>query len=242
MKKILFFVFMAVFAVYGVQMAQFDDISKNITVKNDYWSCSFVEGSMFPGNFVFADGSRAGAVLFRDTVTYQGKEFALFEERHSEKKIIRNTEDEFIVEFSGTYWRNVSPLITAVKGLNVICRYEFKRNLPSVKMIFKYAFNDAQKIVFNNFLTVGWYYENPFDKAIFDGKSYKLSKNLHLDGAKTAAFANSEFSVQLEGKNICADIPTRKNIISCMLGESDKRTVENSGTFEKQAFLRLQKK
>ena len=28
MKKILFFVFMAVFAVYGVQMAQFDDISK----------------------------------------------------------------------------------------------------------------------------------------------------------------------------------------------------------------------
>jgi hypothetical protein len=43
--------------------------------------------------------------------------------------------------------------------------YLFKYKL---KMIFKYTFYDAQKIVFNNFFTVGWYYENPFDKIIVD--------------------------------------------------------------------------
>lgn len=241
MKRILFFVFTAVWTVCGAQMAQFDSISKNLNIRNNYWSCSFIDGSMFPNNFVFADGSSAGAILFRDTVIYQGMEFALFEERHAEKNIIKNTEDECIIELSGTYWRNVSPLILPVKGLNVTCRYEFNRMQPTVKMIFKYTFHDAQKIVFNNFFTVGWYYENPFDKIIVDAEITPIKKGLRLQGRKSAAFTDSKFAVKLEGENIFAEVPQRKNIIACMLGQADNRIVENSGSFEKQALLRLQK-
>ena len=264
MKRILFFVFIAAWTVYGAEMAQFDSISKNLNIRNNYWSCSFIEGSMFPSNFVFADGSSAGAILFRDTVVQQGKEFLLFQERHAEKNIIKNTEDECIIELSGTYWRNISPLITSVKGLNVVCRYEFKRTKPTVKMIFKYTVNGATAIVFNNFFKIGWYYTNPFDKVIVDEKITPIEEesniekieeavseddknnppeksNLIWNGKTIAGFANSQFKVQLETENVFAEVMQNRKVIACMLGKSETRVIKKNSVFTKRAFLHLQK-
>lgn len=241
MKKILFVMFLFAAVLYGAPMACKDNISKKLTVKNDFWSCSFIEGAMFPGEFVFVDGSSAGAILFRDTAVCRKQVFQLFEERHAECRIIRNTKDEFIVEFRGTFWRNISPVITPLNGVKVVCRYEFKRNEPSVKMIYRYDFKNAENIVFNNFFNIGWYYENPFDKGFVDGKRFDISKGTVRKGSKKIAWGNSKFTVQLESENVFAEIPRKKNIIVCLLGQADKRTVTGSGSFEKRAVLRLKK-
>lgn len=238
MKKLLALIFVFGAVLYAAPMGKIDSISKILTVKNNYWSCSFINGSMLPGDFVFADGSRAGAIIFRDAAVDGKQEFYLFEERHTERKIIRNTEDEFIAEFSGGYWRNVSPLIKPLPGVKVVCRYEFKRNSPTVKMTFKYDYKDVKNVIFKDFFHIGWYYENPFKTAVIDGKTFELQKGFQRGNAKSVIFKNDKFSVQLSGNNVLAAVPKRKNIIVCYAALKGQ-TVNNSGKFEKQAVLKL---
>ena len=174
MKAIVFFV---ICAIICAPMGKKDKISKSLTITNNCWSCSFIEGAMFPGNFTFADGSSAGGILFRDTAISKSKEFYLFEERRAAENIVANTENEFIIEFSGTDWRNLTPLIVPLNGVKVVCRYEFSKNSPAVKMIFKYEVSDDADVRFSNFFNIVWYYENPFEKVIADGKIFEMKKN-----------------------------------------------------------------
>ena len=239
MKIFLFLMLFCITALYGAPMGEKDAISRSWTVKNQYWSCSFIEGAMFPGNFVFSDGSSAGRILFRDSAVYQQKKFDLFEERHADCRIISNTESDFIIELSGTYWRNITPLISRINGVEVICRYEFQKNSPSVKMIFKYNISNPADIKFDSFFNIGWYYENPFGKIIADGSSFEMKKGMNLNRKKSIIFTNNNFKVELDSENVFAEIPARKSVIVCSFGSKNLSVQSNS--LCKSAILTLSK-
>ena len=241
MKKILLLILFCTAALYGAPMGKKDKISKSWTITNNYWSCSFIEGAMFPGSFTFADSSSAGGILFRDTAVSNGKEFYLFEERRAAKNIIVNTEKEFIIELTGTYWRNLTPLITPAAGVRVICRYEFQKKSPSVKMIFKYEVSDNANVRFNSFFNIGWYYENPFEKVIADGKTFDMKKGLSFSDKKNIIFENSKFIAEFISDNAFMHVPLRKSIIACSFGSAEN-IKKRSGFFEKHAVLKLQKR
>lgn len=241
MRNILLLIFLFTAHVYAAPMGQKDKISNSCTVKNDFWSCSFVEGAMFPGKFVFADGTKAGAILFRDTAVFQKQEFALFEERRAKSKIIANTENEFIIELHGTFWRNVSPLIKCIDNLKVICRYEFKRNSPDIKMIFKYDLSNDSNITFENFFNIIWYYEHPFTYASVNKKDYKLEKGLSLADPQQVILKNDKFSVKLQTADAFVKIPQRKTVIACSIGSKNNLKNSTEMTFEKSAVFTLLK-
>ena len=241
MKKILLLILFCTVALYGAPMGKKDKISKSWTITNNYWSCSFIEGAMFPGNFTFADGSSAGGILFRDTAISKNKEFYLFEERRAAENIIANTENEFIIEFAGTYWRNLTPLIVPLNGVKVACRYEFSKNSPSVKMIFKYEVSDDADVRFNSFFNIGWYYENPFEKVIADGKTFEMKKGLSLSGKKNIIFENSKFIAEFSSDNAFSYVPLKKSVIVCCFGCAGNGNKQNS-SFEKKSVLKLQKR
>ncbi len=238
MKKIVFLITLFAAALHAAPMGNINDISKTLTVKNDYWSCSFIAGSMFPGDFVFKNGIRAGAMLFRDTAVCDGMEFYLFEERHSNCRILVNTENEFTAEFTGKYWRNVSPLIMPMQGVDVTCRYEFKKQSPQMKMIFTYNISNDAEINFKSFFNVGWYYRNPFTAASADGKQVSVKKNLHISNCQNVSFANNSFTVQLNSENVFVSLPRKKSIIVCELGAIGEKSSAKQ-KFTKQATLSL---
>ncbi|MBR2722902.1 MAG: hypothetical protein IKB77_01100 [Lentisphaeria bacterium] len=241
MKKIVFLIALFAAVLYAAPMGNINDISKTLTVKNDYWSCSFIAGSMFPGDFVFKNGTRAGAILFRDTAVCDGMEFYLFEERRSNCRILVNTANEFAVEFTGRYWRNVSPLIKPLQGVDVTCRYEFKKNSPQMKMIFTYSMSNNAEINFKSFFNIGWYYRNPFTAAFADGRKVELKKNLHISNCQNVSFANNSFAVQLDSENVFVSLPRTKSIIVCELGATGEKSSAKH-KFTKQATLSLLQK
>ena len=194
-------------ALQAAPMGTADKISDTLTVRNDFWQCSFIEGSIFPSDFVFKNGTRPGVILFRDIASVGKNYYTLHDERHAERRIISNTADECIIETSGTFWRNQNPVISALQGVTVSCRYEFKRNSSIVKMQMKYINDSKENIRFHGAFDMTWYFKNPFDDVSIGGRKIDLKRAMKpvnpFYGKKNAVFANDECKVVYQAENIC---------------------------------------
>ncbi len=206
MKKIILMLCFCSIAVQAAVMGTVDRISKTLTVRNDFWQCSFIEGSMFPSDFVFKNGKKPGIILFRDTAQSGKTVYSLHEERHSVCRILKNTANELIVEFEGGFWRNQNPVISPLKDLKVICRYEFKRDSDIVKMHIKYVKKSAENIKINDIFDMNWYYENPFDAVSIDGRKIdfkKAQKPLNpFSGKAYIVFENRDCFIKYSAANV----------------------------------------
>ena len=196
--------------MYAGQVGHFDEVSKNWQVKTNYFSCTFLQGNMFPGEFIPADGSRSGIILFRDTATGKdGKTYALFEERWAETKILENNENAFVIERSGRFYRNTSPVITPLKGVRVCCRYEFKKNSPemTIRIFYRKEKNVFCKI--DSSIYLNWYFKQPFEKIICGGKAEKFAvapgkKHRFWDVSGKIALSGQQAFVELKSSRVIA--------------------------------------
>lgn len=176
MKKMMvgFWVLLA-FNSLTAEMGRFDPASHNWIVNTDFWQCIFLEGNMFPGQFQLRNGKTIGGIVFQDTAMEQNQktQYRLLQERWAETSVISNTEDTFIIELSGGFWCNQKKIIP-LKGVGVTCRYEFKRNSPSFRMLFRYRKPKGKTVFIYCSACPGWLYEQPFINIIANQKTEKF--------------------------------------------------------------------
>lgn len=236
-----------ILAVSALPMGNFDKVSGNWLVKNDFFSCTFLEGSLFPGEFVFTNGKTPGIILFRDAATDNGKTYMLCEERWAKTKIIRNDPSAFIIERSGKFYRNSSPLIAPLKSVDITCRYEFKKNSPAVRIKFSYRKKTDATIKINSGIHLVWYFKNPFDRVLFKGKREKFTLPA---GKKFSAFDTKD-KIVLEGKDASVTLQSPRVIAAltpsktfpCSFNGGPWQFVWKNGTvFETEAVLTLKSK
>ena len=228
-------------------MGNFDKVSGNWRVKNDFFSCTFLEGSLFPGEFVFNNGKTPGIILFRDTATDGGKPYMLSEERWADTKIIRNDEKSFIIERLGKFYRNSSPVITPIKSVDVICRYEFKKDSPSVKIKFSYRKKADVTVKINSGIHLVWYFKNPFDRVLFKGKWEKFSlpagkKFRAWDTPEQIVLEGKDASVTLQSPRVIAAVTPSKTYPCSFNGGKWQFLWKNGTAFESEAVLTLKSK
>lgn len=248
MKKFfLLFSLTFILAVNALPMGNFDKVSGNWLVKNDFFSCSFLEGSLFPGEFVFSNGKTPGIILFHDTATDNGKPYMLSEERRANTRIIRNDSSAFIIERSGKFYRNSSPVIMPLKGIDVSCRYEFKKDSPAIKIKFSYRKKADVTVKINSGIHLVWYFKNPFDRVLFKGKWEKFSlpagkKFRAWDNKKQIVLDGKEASVSLQSPRVIAAL-TPSRIFPCSFNGGTWQFLWKNGTeFESEAVLTLKSK
>ena len=198
MKKfLLLFLLFFLSCVHAACMGRFDKVSGNWHVKNNYFSCTFLQGNMFPGEFIFKDGTQPGSILFRDTVTGpDGKVYALFEERWAETAVLKNDEKSFVIERRGRFYRNASPLISPLEGVKVCCRYEFQKDSPEVVIQITYQKEKDISCKIDSSIHAAWYFNNPFDRITCG----KKQENFEFAANKKFRHWNSAGSITLTGK------------------------------------------
>ena len=199
MKKTLLLLFLSISVCFAAEMGKFDAVSQNYLVNTGSFTCTFLQGCMFPTDITLADGTPVGAIIFRDAVTGSDKKvYTLLDERWAETKIIRNDEKEFIIEREGGFMRNISPLITKLQGVKITCRYTFRKNSNRIGIKFIYRKDAGVKCCINNSINPAWYYSSPFDRIIFKGKN----EAFQLQPGKKLRFWDSNAPITLAGKNV----------------------------------------
>lgn len=247
MKNILLLICFAAVLAYAAPMGHFDKVSGNWLVNNGRFSCSFLEGSMFPGDFTFSDGSTPGIILFRDTITGADKKvYALFEERWAETRIVQNDENTFIIERTGAFFRNANPVITQLKGVTATCRYEFHKNVPQMKMKFTFKKEKALTCRINSCMFLNWYAANPFAYIVSGKKQENFiplpgQKLRNWDTGNELALKNRTFTVTLKADRCIATI-IPGGLFPCRLNGGFWQYPWNGETMlEKEAVLRLER-
>jgi len=211
MKKFLLLLSFAVFLLHGAEMGRFDKISGNFAVTTDFWTCSFLEGSLFPGEFTFPDGTTPGSIIFDPAATDgKGRTFFLREERWAETKILRNDGEALVIERRGCFWRNVSPLISRFDGVEAVCRYEFSRKSPAVVMKFTFLKKADIFCTVNRCFALSWYFDQPFDAIVARGRRAPFV----LDGKKPPRTWDVSDEITLEGKTCRVSLRAKRVIAS----------------------------
>ena len=222
MKKILLLLLLAASVCFASEMGRLDPVSQNYFVNTGAFSCSFLQGCMFPSDFTLADGTAVGSIIFCDTVTSGDKKvYSLLDERWAETKIIRNNDKEFVIEREGVFMRNVSPLITKLDGVKITCRYTFNKNSNRVGIKFIYRKDPKITCRINSSINPAWYYTTPFDRIIFKGKS----EPFQVQSGKKLRFWDSTQPVTLAGKKVFFRLKSPRviarllpgSVYSCML-------------------------
>ena len=151
-------IFLSISVCFAAEMGKFDSVSQNYLVNTGSFSCTFLQGCMFPTDITLADGTSVGAIIFRDAVTGCDKKvYTLLDERWAETKIIRNDDKEFIIEREGAFMRNVSPLITKLQGVKITCRYTFRKNSNRIGIKFIYRKDAGVSCCINSSINPAWY-------------------------------------------------------------------------------------
>ena len=199
MKKTLLFLFLSVSVCFAAEIGRFDSVSQNYLVNTGAFTCTFLQGCMFPTEITLADGTSLGAIIFRDAVTGSDKKvYTLLDERWADTKIIRNDDREFVIERIGAFMRNVSPLITKLEGVKITCRYTFRKNSNRIGIKFIYRKEAGVSCRINSSINPAWYYSFPFDSIIFKGKTSPFQ----VQAGKKLRFWDSTQPVTLKGKNV----------------------------------------
>jgi hypothetical protein len=228
MKKCLLLLLLSVSVCFAAEMGKFDAVSQNYLVNTGSFSCTFLQGCMFPTDITLADGTPVGAIIFRDAVTGSDKKvYTLLDERWADTKIIRNDDKEFIIEREGAFMRNVSPLITKLQGVKITCRYTFRKNSNRIGIKFIYRKNADVKCCINNSITPAWYYSYPFDRIIFKGKA----EAFQLQSGKKHRFWDSSKPITLTGKNVFFRL-TGKRVIARLLPGDINPCMLNGGFWQ----------
>ena len=211
MKKFLLLLSFTVFLLHGAEMGRFDPVSGNFLVTTDFWRCSFLQGSLFPGEFTFPDGMTPGSIIFDAAATDgAGRTFFLREERWAETKILRNDGESLVIERSGCFWRNVSPLINRLDGVEAVCRYEFSRKSPAVVMKFTFRKKADIFCTVNRCFALSWYFEQPFDTISARGRREPFV----LDGKKPLRNWDVPDKIVLEGGTCRVSLQAQRAIAS----------------------------
>ncbi|MBR7104820.1 MAG: hypothetical protein IKC65_07745 [Lentisphaeria bacterium] len=249
MKYLLFFLSLtAVFHIHAAALGRFDSVSGNWHVKTDHFACTFLEGSMFPGEFRFSNGKTPGIILFRDTATGKdGKTYALYEERRAETQIIRNDKTHFIIERTGGFFRNSSPVITPLQGVKVTCRYEFEKNSSAVRLRITYRKTKETICTINSGLRLVWYYTNPFTTLSAGGKTenFVLSGNKKIrfwDVPRQLTLAGKEAEVTLQAPRAIASLSRDRNYPCSLNGGRWQYQWRKEDTLTDEAVLLLKAK
>lgn len=199
MKKLLSLLVLSISVCFASEIGRFDSVSQNYFVDTGSFTCTFLQGCMFPSEITLADGTSVGAVIFRDAVTGNGKKvYTLLDERWAKSKIIRNDDKEFIIEREGAFMRNISPLITKLEGVAVTCRYTFRKNSNRIGIKFIYRKDANVTCCINGSISPAWYYSSPFDSVVFKGKTEKMQ----LQSGKKVRFWDSSKNITLKGEKV----------------------------------------
>lgn len=248
MKRLLLLLCCFAALLRGGEMGRFDKVSGNFTVTTDFWTCTFLEGSLFPGEFTFRDGSAPGNILFDAAATgADGKTYRLAEERWAETKILRNDGENLVIERSGCFWRNISLLITRLDGVEALCRYEFSRKSPSVVM--KYTFRKKPEVVctVNRCFALSWYFEQPF--AAIESKGRKEPFVLrsgdrfrNWDAPGRIVLEGKTCRVSLQAKRVIASLRKKGDLLPCSLdgGLWQFRWEKGETLLEREAVLTVE--
>ena len=248
MKKFLLLLSLTfILSVSAVPMGHFDKVSNNWLVRNNFFTCTFLEGSMFPGEFVFSNGKTPGIILFRDTATDGNKPYMLREERWAKTKIIRNDPSAFIIERSGKFYRNSSPLIAPLKSVDVTCRYEFKKDSPEVRIKFFYRKKADVSVKINSGIHLVWYFKNPFDRVLFKGKWEKFSlpagkKFRAWDTKDKIVLEGKEATIALQSPRVIAAVTPSETFPCSFNGGTWQFLWKNGTAFKSEAVLTLKSK
>lgn len=211
MKRFLLLLGFTVSLLHGAEMGRLDPVSGNFLVTTDHWRCTFLQGSLFPGEFVFSDGTAPGSFIFDPAATDgKGRTFFLRQERWAETKILRNDENVCVIERSGGFWRNVSPLIARLDGVEAVCRCEFSRKSPAVVMKFTFRKKADISCTVNRCFALSWYFEQPFDAIVARGRREPFV----LDGKKPPRNWDVPDEITLEGKTCRVSLRAKRVIAS----------------------------
>ena len=249
MKKFLLLLSFAALLLRGAEMGRLDPVSGNFLVTTDHWHCSFLQGSLFPGEFVFPDGTASGSFVFDPAATNgTGKTFFLRQERWAETKILRNDGENLVIERSGCFWRNVSPLIARLDGVEVVCRYEFARKSPAVTLKFTFRKKAEISCTLNRCFALSWYFEQPFDAVVSRGRrepfvlaGEKLLRTWDVPGE--IALESPAFRVILKSKRVIASLRRKGTPFPCSLdgGLWQFRWEKGETLLEREAVLVVEK-
>ena len=249
MKKFLFLLSFALFLLNGAEMGRLDPVSGNFLVTTDHWRCSFLQGSLFPGEFVFPDGTTPGSFIFDPAATDgKGRTYLLRQERWADTKILRNDGENLDDERSGCFWRNVSPLIARLDGVEAVCRYEFARKSPAVAMKFTFRKKAGVSCTVNRCFALSWYFEQPFDAVVARGRreSFVLGGKKPprtWDVPNEIALENPAFRVTLKAKRVIASLRRKGSPFPCSLdgGLWQFRWEKGETLLEREAVLVVEK-
>ncbi|MBQ7207896.1 MAG: hypothetical protein IJS01_08880 [Lentisphaeria bacterium] len=249
MKRFLLLLCFAASLLRGAEMGRLDPVSGNFLVTTDHWHCSFLQGSLFPGEFVFSDGTAPGSFIFDPAATDgKGRTFFLRQERWAETKILRNDENACVIERSGCFWRNVSPLISRLDGVEAVCRYEFARKSPGIVMKFTFRKKADISCTVNRCFALSWYFEQPFgaiaarggrEPFVLGGK--KPPRTWDVPGE--IVLESPAFRVTLKSKRVIASLRRKGAVFPCSLdgGLWQFRWEKGETLLEREAVLVVEK-
>ena len=249
MKKFLLLLSFAALLLRGAEMGRLDPVSGNFLVTTDHWRCSFLQGSLFPGEFVFPDGTAPGSLIFDPAATDgKGRTYLLRQERWAETKILRNDGENLVIERSGCFWRNVSPLIARLDGVEAVCRYEFARKSPAVLMKFTFRKKAGVSCTVNRCFALSWYFEQPFGTVVSRGRREPFvlagkKPPRTWDVPNEIALEGPAFRVTLKSKRVIASLRREGTPFPCSLdgGLWQFRWEKGETLLEREAVLVVEK-
>ena len=208
-----------------------------------------MQGSLFPGEFVFPDGTTPGSFIFDPVATDgTGKTFFLRQERWAGTKILRNDGENLVIERSGCFWRNVSPLISRLDGVEAVCRYEFARKSPAVVMKFAFRKKAGVSCTLNRCFALSWYFEQPFETVVVRGRrepfvlaGKKPPRTWDVPGE--IALESPAFRVTLKSKRVIASLRRKGAPFPCSFdgGLWQFRWEKGETRLEREAVLVVEK-
>jgi len=248
MKKFLFLLSFAAFLLNGAEMGRLDPVSGNFLVTTDHWRCAFLQGSLFPGEFVFPDGTTPGSFVFDPAATDgKGRTFLLRQERWAGTKILRNDGENLVIERSGCFWRNVSPLISRLDGVEAVCRYEFARKSPAVVMKFAFRKKAGVSCTLNRCFALSWYFEQPFAAIECKGRKEPFvlrsgDRFRNWDVPDRIVLAGKACRVSLQAKRVIASLRKKGELLPCSLdgGLWQFRWEKGETLLEREAVLTVE--
>jgi hypothetical protein len=227
MKKYILLLLFISFIAQGNTLATFDKVSQSWIVKNNFYSCIFLEGQLFPSDFTFKDNkSSCGVIIFNDTATCsKNKKYLLLEERWAESKIVKNTQDTFIIQRKGSFFNNSNPLISKLDGVSVTCTFKFTKTNPAFEVTILYQKDPNVTCTINTSLNASWFYKNPFDKISNNNKT----EDLALKDNSYRSF-DKKNAITLIGKKSKLTIKS-KRIITVLKGNNETYPLYINGGF-----------
>ena len=162
---------LGVISCYG-KLALDEPESGFLYVKNNYYVVKFFPGYMLPFEFEVKNAGKIQPFTYNDRLYDKETKriYFLKKDRCAERKILLNTDEQAVIEISGTYCLDSE---IAVPGkVNVVYRYTFYKKSPFIWIEAKIDRNKSQMKAALWFFHVAWH--NPPYKQIVLGNSNKV--------------------------------------------------------------------